>query len=81
MSSFGYQHRGVDRYAVAGNSLGRSVAWSLALSYPERLRAAVLINATGYPETTHNWGAARRQAVGGLCEAENAQAFTYDPTT
>ena len=40
----------VPRYAVAGNSLGGNVAWNLALDYPERLRALVLVNATGYPE-------------------------------
>ena len=40
----------IPHYAVAGNSLGGNVAWNLALDYPERLRALVLVNATGYPE-------------------------------
>jgi pimeloyl-ACP methyl ester carboxylesterase len=40
----------IPRYAVAGNSLGGNIAWNLALDYPERLRALVLVNATGYPE-------------------------------
>lgn len=40
----------VERYSVAGNSLGGNIAWNLALRHPERLDALVLINATGYPE-------------------------------
>ncbi|MFB1298709.1 alpha/beta fold hydrolase [Mycobacterium sp. pW049] len=42
----------VPRYAVAGNSLGGNIAWTLALDYPDRLFALVLVNATGYPEKT-----------------------------
>lgn len=41
---------GVERYAVLGNSLGGNIAWNMALDYPERLTALVLVNATGYPE-------------------------------
>ena len=40
----------IDRYAAAGNSLGGNIAWNLALDFPLRLRALVLVNATGYPE-------------------------------
>ncbi|MXN52739.1 alpha/beta fold hydrolase [Shinella sp. AETb1-6] len=40
----------VERYCIAGNSLGGNIAWNLALQHPERLDALVLINATGYPE-------------------------------
>jgi pimeloyl-ACP methyl ester carboxylesterase len=40
----------VDRYAAAGNSLGGNIAWNLALDHPQRLRALVLVNASGYPE-------------------------------
>lgn len=39
----------IPHYAVAGNSLGGNIAWSLALDEPQRLKALVLINATGYP--------------------------------
>jgi pimeloyl-ACP methyl ester carboxylesterase len=53
MTVAGFMQRlGIDRYAVAGNSLGGNVAWNLALDYPDRLRALVLVNATGYPEKT-----------------------------
>ncbi|WP_232425674.1 alpha/beta fold hydrolase [Mycobacterium sp. JS623] len=44
------QHLNIDRYTVAGNSLGGNIAWNLALDYPQRIRALVLVNATGYPE-------------------------------
>ncbi len=43
---------GVERCAVAGNSLGGNIAWNLALDHPEHLQLTglVLINATGYPD-------------------------------
>ena len=43
---------GVERCAVAGNSLGGNIAWNLALDHPEHLHLTglVLINATGYPD-------------------------------
>jgi pimeloyl-ACP methyl ester carboxylesterase len=34
---------------VAGNSLGGNIAWNFALTFPERVRRLVLMNATGYP--------------------------------
>lgn len=40
----------IERYSVAGNSLGGNIAWNLALTHPGRLDSLVLINATGYPE-------------------------------
>jgi pimeloyl-ACP methyl ester carboxylesterase len=43
---------GVERYALAGNSLGGNIAWNMALDYPRHLSALVLVNATGYPEKT-----------------------------
>lgn len=46
------QHLNIDRYSVAGNSLGGNIAWNLALDYPQRVRALILVNATGYPEKT-----------------------------
>lgn len=43
---------GVERCAVAGNSLGGNIAWNLALDHPDHLQLTglVLINATGYPD-------------------------------
>jgi pimeloyl-ACP methyl ester carboxylesterase len=35
--------------AVVGNSLGGNIAWNFALTFPERVRDLVLMNATGYP--------------------------------
>jgi pimeloyl-ACP methyl ester carboxylesterase len=40
----------VKRYAIVGNSLGGNIAWNVALDFPDRLTALVLVNATGYPE-------------------------------
>jgi pimeloyl-ACP methyl ester carboxylesterase len=43
---------GVEKCAVAGNSLGGNIAWNLALDHPEHLQLTglVLTNATGYPD-------------------------------
>lgn len=41
---------GIERYTVGGNSLGGNIAWNMALDYPQRVKALVLVNATGYPE-------------------------------
>jgi len=40
------------RFAVAGNSLGGSVAWQLALRHPERLNALILVDAGGFANET-----------------------------
>jgi pimeloyl-ACP methyl ester carboxylesterase len=42
----------VSRYAIVGNSLGGNIAWNVALDHADRLRALVLVNATGYPKKT-----------------------------
>lgn len=39
----------VPKCAVVGNSLGGNIAWNFALTFPERVRGLVLMNATGYP--------------------------------
>ena len=43
---------GLPRFAVAGNSLGGSVAWQLALRHPERLNALILVDAGGFANET-----------------------------
>ncbi len=40
---------GVQRFILAGNSMGGAVAWNYALAHPERLEALVLVDAAGYP--------------------------------
>lgn len=41
---------GVDRYIVAGNSMGGWVAWNIALTYPKRVAGLVLIDSSGAPD-------------------------------
>ncbi|WP_017669812.1 alpha/beta hydrolase [Blastomonas sp. AAP53] len=41
---------GINRYVVAGNSMGGWVAWNMALKYPARVTGLVLIDASGAPE-------------------------------
>jgi pimeloyl-ACP methyl ester carboxylesterase len=40
---------GVDSCIIGGNSLGGSIAWNYALSYPESVKKLILIDAAGYP--------------------------------
>jgi pimeloyl-ACP methyl ester carboxylesterase len=39
----------IERFTLAGNSMGGSAAWHYALAHPERLDALVLVNAAGWP--------------------------------
>lgn len=41
---------GVQRFALAGNSMGGWVSWNYALRHPEKLTALILIDASGAPE-------------------------------
>lgn len=40
---------GLERFAIAGNSLGGYYAWRFALRHPDRVSALILIDAVGYP--------------------------------
>lgn len=40
---------GLERFHVAGNSMGGAVAWQYALLHPERVDRLILIAAAGYP--------------------------------
>jgi pimeloyl-ACP methyl ester carboxylesterase len=40
---------GLERFHLAGNSMGGSVAWHYALLYPERVERLVLVDSAGYP--------------------------------
>ena len=44
------QDLGVDRFTLAGNSMGGNTAWSYALAYPETLDGLILVAASGWPE-------------------------------
>ena len=41
---------GINRFALAGNSMGGYVAWDYALAYPDKLTHLVLIDAAGPPD-------------------------------
>jgi pimeloyl-ACP methyl ester carboxylesterase len=43
---------GVDKFTLAGNSMGGGVAWAYALAHPARLEGLVLVDASGWPETS-----------------------------
>lgn len=40
---------GIERFDLAGNSLGGFVAWRYAVVHPERVRKLILVDAAGYP--------------------------------
>jgi len=39
----------LDRFAIAGHSLGGAVAWSFAATRPERISHLILVDSAGYP--------------------------------
>ena len=39
----------VDRFVLAGNSMGGGVSWNYALAHPERVRALILVDSVGLP--------------------------------
>jgi len=41
---------GLNRFVLAGNSMGGDLAWRYALAHPERLKALVLVDAAGWPQ-------------------------------
>lgn len=41
----------VERFTLAGNSMGGSAAWNYALAHPEKLEGLVLVDAAGWPRT------------------------------
>ncbi len=48
------QDLGVERFTLAGNSMGGNTAWSYALSYPETLEGLILVDASGWRETAED---------------------------
>jgi pimeloyl-ACP methyl ester carboxylesterase len=41
---------GVERFALAGNSMGGGVAWAYTLAHPERVSALILVDSVGQPQ-------------------------------
>lgn len=39
----------IERFTLAGNSMGGAAAWNYALAHPEQLDALVLVNSAGWP--------------------------------
>jgi pimeloyl-ACP methyl ester carboxylesterase len=47
---------GLDRFAIAGHSLGGAVAWTFAATRPERVNHLILVDAAAYPrESGPTW--------------------------
>ena len=44
------ENLGVDRFTLAGNSMGGNTAWKYALAHPETLDGLVLLATSGWPE-------------------------------
>lgn len=60
------QHLQIQRFALAGNSMGGNVAWNYALAHPEKLQGLILVDASGWPGPRD---AGTPQAVVSLLEA------------
>ena len=63
---------GVQRFVVAGNSLGGEVAWRIAAEAPQRVAALVLVDASGYQfepgAIPLGWRIARLPVIGRISE-------------
>ena len=44
------QDLGVERFTIAGNSMGGNTAWSYTLSYPETVDGLILVDSSGWPD-------------------------------
>jgi pimeloyl-ACP methyl ester carboxylesterase len=42
---------GLQRFHIAGNSMGGAIGWTYAARYPQRLEKLILIDAAGYPRS------------------------------
>lgn len=43
--------RGIERFSIAGSSMGGNVAWQYALAHPEQVESLILVGASGWPDT------------------------------
>ncbi len=46
------ESQNIDRFALAGSSMGGNVAWEYALAHPEQLDALILVDASGWEDTS-----------------------------
>ena len=44
------EEKKLDRFFIAGNSLGGYIAWKYALQYPEKVEKLILIDSVGFPQ-------------------------------
>ena len=69
----------VERFAVAGNSMGGWVAWRYALARPSRVSALILLDASGTPEAGNGEMRAAMAILGSPLGRAFAQRFTPRP--
>ena len=43
--------QGLERFFLAGSSMGGNIAWEYALAHPEQVQALILVDASGWPDT------------------------------
>lgn len=66
----------VDRFTLAGNSMGGGAAWNYALAHPERLDGLVLVDAAGWPRAEES--AEERPVIFRLLEVDFARRVMKD---
>ncbi|MFN4226159.1 MAG: alpha/beta fold hydrolase [Hyphomonas sp.] len=66
----------VDRFTLAGNSMGGGAAWAYALAHPERLDGLVLVDAAGWPRDAEESGS--RPLIFRLLDAGPARRVLRD---
>jgi len=66
----------VDRFTLAGNSMGGAAAWNYALAHPGRLDGLVLVDAAGWPRAVES--AEERPVIFRLLEVDFARRVMKD---
>lgn len=66
----------VDRFTLAGNSMGGAAAWNYALAHPGRLDGLVLVDAAGWPRAEES--AEERPVIFRLLEVDFARRVMKD---
>jgi pimeloyl-ACP methyl ester carboxylesterase len=60
---------GLRKFALAGNSMGGTVAWEYTLAHPDRIEQLVLVDAGGYPHDSPPPTYAKLLAIPGMSQA------------